>query len=465
MKRIGKNLIWFALAILLSGNVWSDAGNHAWGDDSPCPESEYVMPAVEQSTDDQADADRLAELLALDPPPFWQRPTYVLEQPDVIAITLEGDVSNDKLKAIVNKEHRIGPDGFVSFDGFGSVRVDGLTPSEAEEMLHVHLARQLDDNNFDVSVRVQSCDSKEYKIVFVSHQLGSQEMRFPFTDENTTLLGALCRISDEDEEHANDEPLLPPGSGDKVLVLRSGSDSFKTVEMLTLDINDAILEARDFEDGKLDGNRKADIYVKSGDTIMILPDSQDELMRPDAEVAVEPTLAPQFDDDDLFSMSPVADNDAEWLAVHSGHGKPEREKPSDLVGDLEKEQEKIHWASNGIKPSQLAKLRLRKPDYAAGDLKTADQFDAKPHPSVSPYGSKAPRQIARCVFLDGERFPLEGVGPLTSLMEYTDKKPNFVLTYVLQSKPAGTWIILFGEEDAVTELNTVFKEIAENQEK
>jgi len=73
-----------------------------------------------------------------------------------------------------------------------------------------------------------------------------------------------------------------------------------------------------------------------------------------------------------------------------------------------------------------------------------------------------PKRIARTVFFDGEVFTIMQLtvsfGGMISLADQLKDEATFSL---LVSENA-TWLILFGDEDVVEQLYTVFKEIADS---
>ena len=122
-----------------------------------------------------------------EPIPFWQRPDYLLEAPDIISVEIEGDaIPAEKLGQIKNT-YLISPDGFVTLSELGRVAVEGLKVSQVELAVREHLAKSFDSDAFEVRVKVVGCNSKEFHIVFLSADSGEQRCTFPYTGHETVL--------------------------------------------------------------------------------------------------------------------------------------------------------------------------------------------------------------------------------------------------------------------------------------
>jgi len=88
-------------------------------------------------------------------------------------------------------QHLVGPDGAITLGSYGSVPVVGMTLAEAKAAIEAHLARYLERP--EVSVQVFAYNSKAYYIITQGAGLGDGVYRFPVTG-NDTVLDAVSQI-------------------------------------------------------------------------------------------------------------------------------------------------------------------------------------------------------------------------------------------------------------------------------
>ena len=89
-------------------------------------------------------------------------------------------------------EHLVGPDGTVTLGSYGSVRLVGLTISQAKQAIEDYLDQFLQDP--EVSVDIWAYNSKFYYVVTQGAGLGDGVFRFPVTG-NETVLDAVSQIN------------------------------------------------------------------------------------------------------------------------------------------------------------------------------------------------------------------------------------------------------------------------------
>lgn len=88
-------------------------------------------------------------------------------------------------------EFLVQPDGTITLGSYGSVSVVGRTITEAKASIESHLSQHLEDP--EISLNVQSFNSKVYYIVLQGAGLGDGVYRFPITG-NDTVLDAIANI-------------------------------------------------------------------------------------------------------------------------------------------------------------------------------------------------------------------------------------------------------------------------------
>lgn len=88
-------------------------------------------------------------------------------------------------------EFLVQPDGTITLGTYGSVPVVGKTVAEARLQIESHLSKHLE--NPEISLNVQSFNSKVYYIVLQGAGLGDGVYRFPVTG-NETVLDAISNI-------------------------------------------------------------------------------------------------------------------------------------------------------------------------------------------------------------------------------------------------------------------------------
>lgn len=405
--------------VLYSGNVFgqNDERNH-----------DMSIPAVQKNVDVKGNLETQAakeEKNKTDEIPFWQHADYIIEASDVITLQVDiKDISVSDLEQI-SQQHLVEPDGFITLGKFGRVFIDGLTPSECDKAVHYHLIKTFGVEDFKIETSVYSCNSKEYHLVFMSPNNGQQHLRFPYLG-HTTVLDALSMLNSEDEV------VLPEGINEHFIVLRSNKEG-KPIEMISTNLEEAFaeLDAETAPDADLSKN----IIIKPGDTILLTQEFQGEDIRPDGEILSEmnasQTIVPQ-QNEDVFSQSPAADND---------------------FGDDE-------YAYQDRRELLVNLLQLE-PTQADFGTKTANQFDSDVENNSG--NNEQSGFVAKTIFFNGERFPLEGFGELDALQQTI--QPNTSISFIAQNQPAGLWMILFGEKEIVEKLYDVFNNIASENKK
>ena len=92
----------------------------------------------------------------------------------------------------ISGSHLVRPDGTIALGTYGSVRVTGMTLAEARRAIEAQLATVL--LNPEVSVDVQSYNSKLYYIILDGGGLGQTVYRLPITG-NDTVLDAISQVN------------------------------------------------------------------------------------------------------------------------------------------------------------------------------------------------------------------------------------------------------------------------------
>ncbi len=108
-------------------------------------------------------------------------------------------------------EFLVQPDGTITLGTYGSVSVVGRTVAQAKEVIESYLTAYLEDP--EISLTVQSFNSKVYYIVLQGAGLGDGVYRFPITG-NETVLDAIANIQG-----------LEQVSSKKIWVARPSSDA------------------------------------------------------------------------------------------------------------------------------------------------------------------------------------------------------------------------------------------------
>ena len=310
--------------------------------------------------------------------PFWERPDYVLETPDVIEIKVISDIIPTEVLEMLDGSHLIGPDGHIDVK-FDRLRVQDQTIVQCENTVFEWLAKRFDTNSLTVRVKVFSCNSKEFHIVYVSEQGGEQRLSFPFTGHETVTKAIECCNG------------LAPGASPKFLLLRAPKVG-KPVEMTPVHYNEA------FDDPK------KNLALRSGDTILIRQDFKGEDLRPDGPIT---TMTEPFGTEPDKML--VSEDDYEIPA-------------------FELDEPKTKTASQIVVPPQTVK--------------------------------QADKRIARTVFFNGDAFGMaDNLLYLSPLMKNIEPESS-VSCMIQAGKNGGLWLILYGNEETVTELHTVFEEIA-----
>jgi polysaccharide export outer membrane protein len=93
---------------------------------------------------------------------------------------------------LVRGPHIVRPDGTVALGNYGSVRVSGLTLTDAKKAIEAALAKSLQSP--EVVVNVIGYNSKVYYVVFNLGGAGQQLIRLPVTG-NDTVLDAISQVN------------------------------------------------------------------------------------------------------------------------------------------------------------------------------------------------------------------------------------------------------------------------------
>jgi polysaccharide biosynthesis/export protein len=107
----------------------------------------------------------------------------------------------------ISGPHLVRPDGTIALGTYGSVRVTGLTLPEVRQAVETQLSAYL--LNPEVSVDVQSYNSKLYYVILDGGGLGQTVYRLPVTG-NDTVLDAISQVNG----------LAPVSSKDRIWVSR-----------------------------------------------------------------------------------------------------------------------------------------------------------------------------------------------------------------------------------------------------
>jgi polysaccharide export outer membrane protein len=91
----------------------------------------------------------------------------------------------------IRGEHLVRPDGTVGLGIYSSVRVAGMTISEAKAAIEQHLSQYL--YKPEVALDVFAYNSKVYYVIFDGGGLGQQVIRLPITG-NDTVLDAISQV-------------------------------------------------------------------------------------------------------------------------------------------------------------------------------------------------------------------------------------------------------------------------------
>ncbi|HJZ53742.1 MAG TPA: polysaccharide biosynthesis/export family protein [Gemmataceae bacterium] len=106
--------------------------------------------------------------------------------------TVSVGVAQGRGVQMVRGQHLVRPDGTVSLGSYGSVRVAGRTLSEAKKLIEEHLAQFLQSP--EVVVNVVGYNSKVYYVIFDFGGAGQQVIRLPVTG-NDTVLDAISQVN------------------------------------------------------------------------------------------------------------------------------------------------------------------------------------------------------------------------------------------------------------------------------
>jgi polysaccharide export outer membrane protein len=102
----------------------------------------------------------------------------------------------------IRGQHLVTPDGKVRLGLYGSVKIAGMTVSQAKAAVEAHLRRSLQDP--EISLDVAAYNSKLYYVIFDGGGNGQQILRLPVTGNDTVLdaiaqAGGLTAVSSEDK--------------------------------------------------------------------------------------------------------------------------------------------------------------------------------------------------------------------------------------------------------------------------
>lgn len=98
----------------------------------------------------------------------------------------------------IANEHLVGIDGTVTLGSYGSVFVAGMTKSEAKQAVEKHLAKYLDKP--EISLDVFAYNSKSYYVIQEGAGFGDRVVKQPVTGKDTVLdaiaaVGGLDRVA------------------------------------------------------------------------------------------------------------------------------------------------------------------------------------------------------------------------------------------------------------------------------
>ena len=132
-------------------------------------------------------------------------PAYRISPPDILSIDL---VSEPPVGTHLAGEYLVNPDGTVTLDQYGGVKVASLTVAEAKQAIEEHLSKQFDSPIVSVSVRAYN--SLVYYVVVEGDGPQDSAYRFPVTGSDT-VLDAIAHSQ-------------IPVFGETVQVIRSGNE-------------------------------------------------------------------------------------------------------------------------------------------------------------------------------------------------------------------------------------------------
>ena len=139
--------------------------------------------------------------------------TVMLKEPHVNVSLSQGRASQR-----ISGPHLVRPDGTVALGTYGSVRVVGLTLTETREAIESHLANYLQKP--EISVDVQSYNSKLYYVILDGGGSGQTLMRLPITG-NETVLDAIAQAKGLSSVSSKDRIWIsrpaPIGAGHQIL--------------------------------------------------------------------------------------------------------------------------------------------------------------------------------------------------------------------------------------------------------
>jgi polysaccharide export outer membrane protein len=122
----------------------------------------------------------------------------------LISISLAGISAMQQITG----EHLVAPDGKVTLGSYGTVSVVGMTVDEARSAIESHLSEFLEDP--EIAVTVFAYNSKVYYVVTQGAHLGDQVFRFPLTG-NETVLDAISQINGMDQVSSTKMWVARPG--------------------------------------------------------------------------------------------------------------------------------------------------------------------------------------------------------------------------------------------------------------
>jgi polysaccharide export outer membrane protein len=108
-----------------------------------------------------------------------------LEKPEITVSLVQGRAAQR-----ISGQHLVRPDGTLSLGTYGSVMVAGLTLAQTREAIEKHLSAYLIKP--EISVDVQSYNSKLYYVVLDGGESGQTIFRLPITG-NETVLDAIAQ--------------------------------------------------------------------------------------------------------------------------------------------------------------------------------------------------------------------------------------------------------------------------------
>lgn len=357
--------------------------------------------------------------------PIEQRPDYILETPDLISIAVTSETLTESDRDKIAGTHQIDRDGYVSLAKFGRVLVQELTAAEAGEAIRYHLAKFFEKDKPEIEVKVVAQNSKEYHVVLLSQDFGSDRMVFPFS-HNMTVVKAVQRLNSESLKE------LAPETSNNILLVRPADKKGKPAEMIPVDFQAAVAASESDESGDT-----VDIPLKPGDTLLLTQHFRPSDLRPDSVV--------------------------------QSYDKLE-------MNDLHSDPEQAILTEDRSDPATGIPITPPRPEIAMADRKILRQYSGETveKEATAPRDASS-KYVARSVYFSGDTIPCQQfmyldpdleTGVLKDLVRLVRDKAS--ISIVVSSgdgenaATGGYWLILAGSEEIVEPLHGVFSKIAED---